>query len=93
MRLDLFLKISRLIPRRSLAQKFCDAGLVAVNDVTAKASKELRVGDEIKINRRSSSIRVRVTEIPESKNVSKNSAGALYLLLEEVRVEDDSGLI
>ena len=49
MRLDLFLKASRLIARRSLAQKFCDAGLVKVNDLTAKSSREIKVGDEIEI--------------------------------------------
>ena len=52
MRLDLFLKTSRLIPRRSLAQEFCDAGLIKVNGLMAKSSKEIKTGDEMEINRR-----------------------------------------
>ena len=46
MRLDLFLKVSRLVPRRSLAQEFCDAGVVSVNGASAKSSKEVKAGDE-----------------------------------------------
>lgn len=93
MRLDLFLKVSRLIPRRTLAQTFCDAGLISVNGVAAKASKDVKVGDEIEIKRRNSLLKVRVTEIPGTKNVSKNSAGGLYNLLEEVRIDDGAGSI
>ena len=93
MRLDLYLKVSRLIPRRSVAQKFCDAGMIAVNGTVAKASKDVKAGDEIELKRRGRSTRIRVTETPQTRNVSKSSAGALYELLEEVRVEDDAGLI
>ena len=49
MRLDLFLKASRLILRRTLAQEFCDAGRVKVNDVKAKSSREVKELDEIEI--------------------------------------------
>jgi ribosomal 50S subunit-recycling heat shock protein len=52
MRLDLYLKVSRLIPRRSLAQEFCDAGLIKINGAVAKSSKEVKTGDEIEIHRR-----------------------------------------
>ena len=93
MRLDLFLKTSRLISRRSLAQKFCDAGLIAVNGVAAKSSKETKVGDEIEINGRGRWLKVRVIRIPDSKQVSKNSAADLYQLLEEKRTTDDLGLV
>jgi len=93
MRLDVFLKVSRLIPRRSLAQKFCDAGLISVNGATAKPSKELRTGDEIEITRHTRFIKVRVTAIPETKNVSRDSAGGLYQMLEEKSIEDNIGLI
>ena len=62
MRLDLFLKVSRLVPRRSLAQKFCEAGIVTVGGVVAKASKEIKIGDEIEIRKRDRLTKVRVTD-------------------------------
>ncbi len=52
MRLDLFLKTSRLIARRSLAQQFCDAGLIKINNLTAKSSRDVKAGDEIEKNQR-----------------------------------------
>ena len=82
-----------MIPRRTLAQTFCDAGLIAVNGVAAKASKDVKAGDEIEIKRRNSLLKVRVSEIPGTKNVSKNSAGGLYHLIEEVRIEDGTGSV
>ena len=89
MRLDLFLKISRLVPRRSLAQKLCEAGIVKVGGAVAKASKEVKIGDEIEIRRRDRLSKVRVTHVPETKNVSKASAAELYQLIEETKIEDD----
>jgi ribosomal 50S subunit-recycling heat shock protein len=89
MRLDLFLKISRLIPRRSLAQEFCDAGLISVNGIVAKPSKEVKVGDEVEIKRRSRHTKIVVAEIPSAKQISKSSAGELYRLIEETVIADD----
>lgn len=89
MRLDLFLKVSRLMPRRSIAQEFCDAGRITVNGANAKSSKEVKPGDEIKISRRDRSTKVLVTEIPAGKQVSKNAAGDLYQLLEEREIAGD----
>lgn len=89
MRLDIFLKLSRLVIRRSLAQKLCDAGVVAVNGATAKPSKEIRTGDEIEITWRTRSIKVIVEEIPKTKNVSKESAGGLYRTIEEKQIENE----
>ncbi len=88
MRLDLFLKASRLIARRSLAQEFCDAGLISVNGSTAKSSKEIKTGDTIDIRRRSRFTSVEVVKVPESKQVSKDAAAELYRLIEE-RASDD----
>ncbi len=89
MRLDLFLKTSRLIPRRSLAQEFCDGGLISVNDTPAKSSKEVKADDVIEIKRRNRLTKLLVLEVPATKQVSKNSAGELYRLLEETVLEDD----
>jgi ribosomal 50S subunit-recycling heat shock protein len=89
MRIDLFLKISRLIPRRSLAQEFCDKGLIYVNDAVAKSSKEIKAGDVIEIRRRDRISRISVVQIPTTKQISKDSAGELYRLIEEKILEDD----
>ena len=89
MRLDLFLKTSRLIARRSLAQEFCDKGLVRVNETAAKSSKEIKSGDVIEIRRRDRVTKVIVVRIPTTKQVSKESAGELYRLIEESLVDND----
>jgi ribosomal 50S subunit-recycling heat shock protein len=90
MRLDLFLKSSRLIQRRTLAQEFCDAGLISVNGTTAKSSKDVQAGDEITIKRRSRVTSVRVNSIPQNKQVAKSQAAELYeILSDEIRPEPD----
>jgi ribosomal 50S subunit-recycling heat shock protein len=89
MRLDIFLKISRLVPRRTVAQELCDAGLVSVNGGIAKSSKELKSGDLIDVKRRNRLTKIEVLEIPSSKQVSKNEAGKLYRLLDEVVIDED----
>jgi len=89
MRLDLFLKTSRLIPRRSLAQEFCDAGLIKINGARAKSSKEVKTGDEIDIRRNRRITRLKVLEIPVQKQVSKQSAADLFEILGEEILEDD----
>jgi len=93
MRLDQFLKISRLVPRRSVAQEFCDAGLVSVNGAAAKSSKEVKVGDSIEIKRRLRLTNVLVTEIPASKQVSKEAAGKLYEVTGDEVLGDELDLI
>jgi ribosomal 50S subunit-recycling heat shock protein len=83
MRLDLFLKASRLILRRSLAQDFCDAGLVKVNNLTAKSSREIKHGDEIEISRRNRLTRIKVLQVPGTKQVSRADAPNLYEILND----------
>jgi ribosomal 50S subunit-recycling heat shock protein len=89
MRLDLFLKTSRLIPRRSVAQEFCDAGLIKINGAIAKSSKEVKAGDEVEIKRRNRITRLKILEIPAQKQVSKQSAADLFEMLGEEMLEDD----
>jgi ribosomal 50S subunit-recycling heat shock protein len=86
MRLDVFLKLSRLVPRRSLAQEFCDAGLVHVNELVAKSSREIKVGDMIAINRRNRTTVVRVSSVPDKKQVPKNAASDLFTLVSDEQV-------
>jgi ribosomal 50S subunit-recycling heat shock protein len=88
MRLDLFLKSSRLCARRSLAQKFCEANLVKVNTSVAKSSKEIKPGDEIEIKRGNRLTKIRVTEVPVKKQVSRAESTNLYEIVSEEILED-----
>ena len=89
MRLDLFLKASRLILRRTLAQQFCDANKVKVNGIKAKSSREVKSGDEIEIKKGNRLTRVKVLQIPEKKQVAKHDAANLYEVLSEVTLNED----
>lgn len=80
MRLDIFLKQSRLVPRRTVAQQMCEAGAVKVNDAVAKSSREVRVGDRISVKQRGRITTVKVSEIP-LKPPSKAAAASLYEIL------------
>jgi ribosomal 50S subunit-recycling heat shock protein len=88
MRLDLFLKASRLCPRRTVAQKICEAGRVEVNGHPAKSSHTVKVGDEILIRTHSRIKRVRVMTIPSGRQTSRKEASALYELLSEEVLDD-----
>jgi len=79
MRLDKFLKVSRLIKRRTVANEACDNGNVSVNGKVAKASLDLKIGDIIEITFGEKSLKVKVTEIAE--HVLKNDASFLYDVL------------
>ncbi len=88
MRLDLFLKASRLSPRRSTAQQLCEAGLVTVNNSTAKSAHPVRVGNEIVIRRRDRLTKVRVLSLPKTHNVARKDASSLYeLLTDEIETQ------
>jgi ribosomal 50S subunit-recycling heat shock protein len=77
MRLDLFLKLSRLCPRRTVAQKLCDAGFVVLNGRVAKSAHEVHAGDEISIRTTTSEIVARINSVPVSRNVSRREATSL----------------
>lgn len=77
MRLDKFLKVSRLIKRRTVANEVSDMGRVLVNGNSAKPSKQLKEGDVITIEYASRNITVKVTKIP-TNNVSIQEASTLY---------------
>ena len=66
MRLDKFLKVSRLIKRRTVANEACDAGRVMVNGKPAKASVNVKVGDEIEILFGQKSVKVRVLDLRDT---------------------------
>lgn len=79
MRLDKFLKVSRLIKRRTIANEACDADRVEVNGRVAKASYDVKVGDVISIRMGDKRINAEVTDIKE--HALKNDAPLMYKLL------------
>lgn len=79
MRLDKFLKVSRLIKRRTVANEACDAGRVLVNDKTAKASLNVKEGDVIEIQFGTRAVKVEVLDVQET--VKKDKAKELYKYL------------
>lgn len=85
MRLDLFLKASRLIKRRSLAKEACEAGHVKVGGIKAKAGRELKVGDRIGLTLPGRRLLIQVERLP-SGNVSKAEAAELYRVISEERL-------
>lgn len=76
MRLDKYLKVARIIKRRTIANEACDAGRVLVNDKVAKASLDVKVGDIIQINLGNNSIKIKVLEVKDI--VRKEEAINLY---------------
>ena len=76
MRLDKYLKVSRLIKRRTVANEACDNGLVEVNGKPARASNEVKVGDRISLRFGARTVTVEVLAVQET--VRQAEAGALY---------------
>ncbi len=79
MRLDKFLKVSRLIKRRTVANEACDAGRVTVNDKPAKASTNVKVGDVIEISFGNKPVKVEVLDIQDT--TKKEEAKELFRYL------------
>jgi ribosomal 50S subunit-recycling heat shock protein len=89
MRLDQFLRASRLVVRRTVAQELCEAGAVSVNGAAARSSRTVREGDEITVRRRASALTVRVRTVPQAKQVSRADAPSLYEIISDVRLNDE----
>ena len=80
MRLDKYLKVSRIIKRRTVANEACDAAHVIANGRPAKASYDVKVGDVLEITFGARTLRIRVLEVKET--VGKDAASSLYEVLE-----------
>ena len=76
MRLDKFLKVSRIIKRRSVANDACDGARVSVNGRSVKASYQVKIGDVIEVAFGTRILKVEVTQVAD--NVSKSDAPAMY---------------
>ena len=79
MRLDKYLKVARIIKRRTVANEVCDAGKVTANGKVARASYDVRVGDELTVTLGAREIRVRVVSVQET--VGKSDAASMYEIL------------
>ncbi len=76
MRLDKYLKVSRIIKRRTVANEACDAGRIIVNGKAARASYDVKIGDIIEVGLGSRVLKVKVTEVKEF--TKKDDASMLY---------------
>jgi ribosomal 50S subunit-recycling heat shock protein len=76
MRLDKYLKVSRLIKRRTVANEACDAGKITVNEKPARASYEVKIGDIIEINMGRTPLKIKVLEVKET--IGKDAAAFMY---------------
>ena len=84
LRLDKWLKVSRLIKRRTIAQMACEHGRVFVNERPAKSSLELKVGDKVHIELGARAITANVLSVPPGA-VAAQDASSLYEITEEIR--------
>ena len=80
MRIDKFLKVSRILKRRSVANEACDGGRVSVNGKEAKPSHSLKVGDEVEVRFGSGTVKFRVLRLKET--VRKEEAETLYEIIQ-----------
>lgn len=87
MRLDKFLKVSRLIKRRTLAKDVCDQSRVEINERPAKASSNVKIGDTLSIRFGQKRVVVQIEDIKE--NPRKEEAASLYRLIGEIPVPRD----
>lgn len=86
MRLDKFLKVSRIIKRRSVAKKIADQGRILVNDLPAKSSTKVKVGDTLTIKFGNKTETVKINRIVET--TKKSEAEDMYEILDETYAEN-----
>ena len=79
MRIDKFLKVSRILKRRTLAQQACDKGKVIVNGKEVKPAKQIKAGDEVELQFTGGSLKFRILQIKET--VKKDEASSLYEII------------
>ena len=87
MRLDKYLKVSRIIKRRPVAKEVADKGRIKVNGILAKSSADLKINDEIEIRFGNKILLVRVLEMKDS--TKKEDATKMYKIIKETKVEVD----
>ncbi|OZI12115.1 RNA-binding S4 domain-containing protein [Bacillus sp. FJAT-42315] len=86
MRLDKFLKVSRIIKRRTLAKEVADQGRIMINGIEGKASSNVKLGDELTIRLGQRLLTVQVEKLQET--TKKEEAAGMYKLLKEERLNE-----
>lgn len=84
MRLDKFLKVSRVIKRRTLAKEVCDGGRVSINGRVAKPSAEVKPGDILELDFGTKRVKVEIVDTPNT--VRADQAKDIYRVLEETKI-------
>ncbi len=87
MRLDKYLKVSRLIKRRTVAKEVCEAGRIEVNGRPAKAGHDVNVGDVLKIALGNRRLTVKVAAVKET--VRAEHAADLYEIMEDIKLKEE----
>lgn len=88
MRLDKFLKVSRLIKRRTLAKEVADQGRILINGKTVKASSEVNVGDELEIRFGQRLMTVKIEKLQETTR--KEDADSMYTVMKDERINQEN---
>jgi ribosomal 50S subunit-recycling heat shock protein len=91
-RLDLFLKTTRLVKRRTVAQEMCDAGRVLVNGSPAKPAKEVKAGDILRLSYASRTIDIEVLGVPASSKNNKTPLEELYRVTRDQRLQQENDI-
>lgn len=86
MRIDKFLKVSRILKRRTLAQQACDKGKVIINGKEVKPAKQIKVGDEVELKFTGGAVKFRILNIKET--VKKDEASSLYEIISDSEGEN-----
>lgn len=87
MRLDKFLKVSRLIKRRTLAKEIADQGRISINGIAGKASSNVKIGDELLVKFGQKLVTVEILDLKETTR--KDDAADLYKIVKEERVNQE----
>lgn len=90
MRLDKYLKVSRIIKRRTIAKEVADKGRIKINGVLAKSSTDVKINDQIEIRFGNKLLTVKVLEMKDS--TKKEDALKMYDIISETRIESDEEL-
>ncbi|MHC5228880.1 RNA-binding S4 domain-containing protein [Enterococcus sp. LJL99] len=90
MRLDKFLKVSRIIKRRTVAKEVADKGRIQVNELLAKSSTSVKIGDKVKIQFGNKLLEIEVVALHDS--TKKEDAAKMYQIISETRVENSDKL-
>ncbi|WP_047154285.1 RNA-binding S4 domain-containing protein [Aneurinibacillus tyrosinisolvens] len=89
MRLDKFLKVSRLVKRRTLAKEVCDQGRVTINGQEAKSSTNVKVGDELTVRYGNKLVTVKIEKLLDT--TKKEEAATLYTMINEEFLPRETG--